>query len=633
LEHILDTAVIATFLGIFAQVVAHRYQLPAILPLLVFGMAAGPFGLGLFDPAALGDVLEVVIHLGVAIILFEGGLSLELRQLRQVSTTVRNLLTVGTLVTGAGAAWLAHSLTGVTWGVAALFGAIVTVTGPTVIGPLLRHMITPQRVRTILISEGLMIDPIGAVLAYFVLQWIDRAGLQLGILSGELLELFATGAVLGFVAGSVGIFVVRHRHMAQELVNLVILALLFASFMISEHRAPQSGIVASVVMGLTMSGADVPDLNPLKVFKGQLTTLTISVLFVLLSGQLDLGAMIRIGPSGLLVVAGLILVVRPLAVLLSVPPGQLGWREKLVLALTAPRGIVAAAVASLSAIQLRMVGAGEEGTILEGLVYLVILVTCLWATAMAPLLPRALGYLDDPSRRRAVLVGANLFAVELARLLRREGWEPVVIDAVPKKLRGLRDEKILTVVGDARDAATYEAAGVERDSYVLALTGNDELNLLIAELLREEFHVEHPVVAMQQQSAEFGSKRRAWIDVLAGENVDVVRWSRRVEDGKAEMRTLTLDHGPEALMSLRNLVREHPDNYFILCGWEEARPVFRFSLDNLERFDRITLFALGGFEGSPLEELGQDLVESEESEESEEGSEAETGETEDGEES
>ena len=236
-ETLMETVVIAVVLGILAQVMAHRLRLPAILPLLIFGMAAGPFGLGLFDPDALGHGLEVIIHLGVAVILFEGGMSLDLKQLRLVSASVRNLLSLGVVVTGAGGAWLAHALAGVSWPTAVLFGAIVTVTGPTVIAPLLRHMIVPREVRTVLVSEGLMIDPVGAVLAYFVLQWIDRAGLGLKTVALDLLELSATGAILGFVAGSVAVFAMRHRYLADELRNLVILASLFACFAVSEHQA------------------------------------------------------------------------------------------------------------------------------------------------------------------------------------------------------------------------------------------------------------------------------------------------------------------------------------------------------------------------------------------------------------
>ncbi len=184
-------------LGIAGQIIAERFQLPAIMPLLVLGILCGPFGLAFVHPEALGDSLEALIHLGVAIILFEGGLSLDPQRLSKVGSAVGNLLTIGVAVTGVASAAVAHWAVDMPWATAALFGAIVTVTGPTVIVPLLRHMIAPRKVKTILLSEGLMVDPIGAILAYLVLQWIARAGIPFRALTGEVLTLAATGIVLG----------------------------------------------------------------------------------------------------------------------------------------------------------------------------------------------------------------------------------------------------------------------------------------------------------------------------------------------------------------------------------------------------------------------------------------------------
>ncbi len=611
-DGILETIVGAIFLGILAQVLAGRYKLPAILPLLLFGMAAGPFGLKLLEPSALGHGLEVIIHLGVAVILFEGGLSLDLRQLRQVSVPVRNLLTLGTLVTGVGAASLAHLLTGVSWATAALFGAIVTVTGPTVIAPLLRHMVAPKKVRTILVTEGLIIDAIGAVLAYFVLLWIERAGLDLRSLAMELLTLGGTGAILGFAAGSLAVLVIRYRHMSDELRNLVILALLLGGFLLAERQAPQSGILASVVMGLTVSSAKTANLSPLKAFKGQLTVLLISVLFILLSGQLNLGTVRQLGLEGLAVVAGLILLVRPLSVFLSIPPRHLDLKQRVLLAFTAPRGIVAAAVASLSAIQLRAAGKSDDAAVLEGLVYLVIVVTCTWATVMASLLPRWLGYVDDPSRRRMILVGASPLAAAFARSFGTEGWTPVVIDSVPAKLAPLRDRQITAISGDAREASTYERAGVERDSHVLALTPNDELNLLIAELVREEFGVEHPAVILQRPSAEFGQLRRAWVDLLSHQQFDVHRWNRRLEDGEASIETVELAESEDQQHAFRSLLRERPEDVVLLCTWAGSRPSFEWSEEEEEDLGRVTLLCAAGAQPqldaltASSEEEGQD---------------------------
>lgn len=609
MEAILATFVTAVFLGIVAQIVAHRWKLPAILPLLIFGMAAGPSGAQIFDPSALGHGLEVIIHLGVAVILFEGGLSLNMEQLRKIGIPLRNLLTIGTLVTGVGGSVLAHYTTGISWGTAALFGAIVTVTGPTVISPLLRHMVAPKKVRTLLMSEGLMIDPIGAVLAYLVLQWIVKAGMGFRPLVQEMVEVALVGCILGFVAGMLAVAAARYRHLGEELRNLAILALLMGCFLLAEHQAPQSGILASVVMGLTVSAAKLPDLSPLKAFKGQLTVLIISVLFILLSGQLDLGSMKALGWNGALVVAGLIFVVRPLSVLVSISPKMMSWRERVMMGLTAPRGIVAAAVASLAAIQLRAEHLEGDAALLEGLVYLVIITTCAWATLMSSWLPRMLGFYGDPSRKRVVLVGANGVSSALAQLFQAQKWTVVVVDSVQRKLTALRERKILAVSGDARDAASYDDAGVERDTLVIALTPNDELNLLVAELVREEFGVEHPVVTMQQVSSEFGQVRRAWVDLLGNRDLDIQRWGRRLEDGSATILTLDAPKGEDEHQVFLSRLREEAHDLVVLFGWKGAQPDFEWSPEGLAELSRLSLLVGSDALRREIEGLAEDAVE------------------------
>jgi NhaP-type Na+/H+ or K+/H+ antiporter len=609
MEAILATFVAAVLLGILAQVVAHRWKLPAILPLLILGMAAGPSGFALFDPASLGHGLEVIIHLGVAVILFEGGLSLNLEQLRKVGGPLRNLLTLGTAITGVGGAALAHYTTGVSWPTASLFGAIVTVTGPTVISPLLRHMVAPKNVRTLLMSEGLMIDPIGAVLAYLVLQWINKSGMGFQPLVQEIVWVAGVGSVLGFVAGMLAVAAVHYRHLGEELRNLAILALLMGCFLLAERQAPQSGILASVVMGLTVSAAKIPDLSPLKAFKGQLTVLIISVLFILLSGRLDLDAMWALGRDGALVVAGLILLVRPLAVFLSVSGKKLGWRERVMLGLTAPRGIVAAAVASLAAIQLRTRGMDADAALLEGLVYLVIITTCVWATLMSSWLPRLLGFYGDPSRRRVVLVGASGVSMALAHLFQAQKWTVVVLDSVQRKLMELRERRILAVSGDARDAASYDVAGVERDTLVIALTTNDELNLLVAELVREEFGVEHPVVVMQQVSSEFGQVRRAWVDLLGNRDFDVTRWSRRLLDDQATILTVDVPQNDDEHQIFLSRLREEAQDLVVLFCWKNGQPHFEWSNDSLHELSRLSLLVGREDLRSEMENLAQSAVE------------------------
>jgi NhaP-type Na+/H+ or K+/H+ antiporter len=604
MDTILVTFVAAVALGIAGQIIADRFQLPAILPLLLLGIFCGPFGLAFVHPEALGDSLEALIHLGVAIILFEGGLSLDPHRLARVGAPVRNLLTIGVAVTGMGSAVVAHWVIGMPWTTAALFGAIVTVTGPTVIVPLLRHMIAPKEVKTVLLSEGLIVDPIGAVLAYVVLQWIARTGFPLKALTGDLLELTATGIVLGFVAGALARAILRSRLVSGELRNLTILALLMVCYLISEQQAHQSGILAAMVMGFTISAAELPDLVSVRAFKGQLTTLIISMLFILLAAQLDLGAVVALGWKGVLVVVLLIVIVRPLSAFLSIWPVHFDWRARTVIALTAPRGIVAAAVASLGARQMNAAGIAG-GPEMEGLVYLTILATGAWSTVGALALPKLLGYTDDPARRRAVLVGANALTEALARLLLEAGRTTCAIDGVRWRLDRYRKLEVGTVVGDARDAATFEESGVERDSLVVVATTNDELNLLAAELVHAEFGVEHPVVAIQRPPEDLGRRSRGWIDLLGGAGVDVPGWIRKIENGK--VKELSIDpSSPSVLGNLRATEKDHPGAVLRMLGFENGEPVFTVDDERVSLLDRLVVAV---DEGPVLEALkGHELA-------------------------
>jgi hypothetical protein len=255
-------------------------------------------------------------------------------------------------------------------------------------------------------------------------------------------------------------------------------------------------------------------------------------------------------------------------------------------------------VASLAAREMEKAGLAGAGE-LEGLVYLTILATGAWSTLGALVLPHALGFTSDPSRRRAVVVGAHALTETLARLLAAAGRTTVVIDSVPWRLDRFRSAGLPTVVGDARDAITYEEAGVERDSLVVAATTNDELNLLVAELVRSEFGVEHPVVALQQPPEDLGRRSRAWVDLLGGAGVDVPRWMRRVESDQAHL--LEIDPGQEeSLALLHSVEREHSGSVLRLVGHRGGEVVLEVSDGQIDQLDRLVVLVA---EGRPRELL------------------------------
>lgn len=589
---LVTTVVIAICLGVAAQVAAERIKLPAILPLLVFGVVAGPEMLGLFSPGSLGQGLEVVVSLGVAIILFEGGLSLDLRQLTRVGAAVRNLLTLGVLVSGIGAAVLAAGIVGLPFSSAVLFGALTTVTGPTVIAPLLRHLIAPRRVKTVLLSEGLIVDPIGAVLAYLVLQWIELAGFPMREMAVEVVRLIAIGGILGFVAGRFVAYLLRSRLLAIDLSNITVLGLLLFCYLVSEHEARHSGIIAAIVMGITLSGSRLPDINALKNFKGQISTLTISILFILLAGQLDITSVWKLGGKGLLVAAGLVFLVRPLSILLCASSRDFSMADRFLLMMIAPRGIIAAAMASLAASQLRKAGI-PGGTLVEGMVYLTILATCVWSTIMALFLPRILGYTKDPSRKRLVLVGANALTEAIALHFKPPAGSVVAIDSSAQRLERFQAHGFQTICGDARNVATYEQADVERNTMLVAATTNDELNLLIAELARRDLGVEHPAVILQRPPKGYGCHSKAWVDLLGGQGLKLEQWLRLLEEDNASLLHLGVKKGFPAA-KLTELAQEYPDQFAILAVWAASRPSFQFDRNRLDTYETISVLAAEG---------------------------------------
>jgi hypothetical protein len=207
-----------------------------------------------------------------------------------------------------------------------------------------------------------------------------------------------------------------------------------------------------------------------------------------------------------------------------------------------------------------------------------------------------------------VLVGANPLTTLLARTLMEADRKVVVVDSVARKLEPLRRLGVLTVRGDARDASTYENAGVERDTHVLAVTTNDELNLLVAELVREEFGVEHPVVAMQRPSEEFGSKRRAWVDLLGGRGLDVNRWIRWAEADRLAVISMPIET-EQAQMTVRDLIRDEEPQAMFLCGWVGGDPLFKPEADDLGRFEAVTLLAVKGEASEALAEHVEGEVE------------------------
>ena len=575
-HQLVQMTAIAISVGILAQVIAQKLRLPSIVFLLFFGVLVGPDVMGWIDTGAFGRGLQAIVTIAVALILFEGGLQLHYVDLAAVGRTVRNLVTIGAVVTVCGAAVAAHYVVDFPWPLALLFGAIVSVTGPTVINPLLERVRVQRRVDTVLRGEGILIDPIGAILAVVVLELVVTSDSSVWTGLREFVVRMGIGIAIGLGGGWVLGRVLRVRHLlADELKNLVVLAWVLALFAIAEALAAESGLAAVVIAGMTVRRESIPQQHQLRRFKGELSVLFISILFILLSAHLPLETIAAVGWRGVWAVLILMWVIRPLNVLASTLRTDLTWRERLFIMWISPRGVVAISISSFIAILLQsgspaLVRSGlvpEDGEALMALVFLTIAITVVIQGVTAAPVARLLG-VSAKSSRYVIVVGANALGRLFADQLRQHDWEPLLIDANPANVGRARREGIAAIVGNALDREVLDAARIEEASSVVAVTANQEINFLVCQLGHEEYHVPYvyPVLVDRARGPRDELVRTIGGEVAFAEQTDVAQWnhdlsrwqtsvqSAEVGESAANRTIAELDLGPDILPLL--VVRE-----------------------------------------------------------------------------
>ena len=465
-------------LGISAQWLAWRLHVPSILILLLFGFVAGPVTHVLNPQALLGNLLMPVVSLSVALVLFEGGMSLRLGELREVGGVVRNLVTIGALTTGLVTAVAAHLAVGLSWHLAALLGAILSVTGPTVIGPLLRHVRPIGSLGPILKWEGIVIDPLGALAAVLVFESfeVNKGGHSTALLLGAALKTAGVGCAVGVLFASMLVMLFRRRWVPDHLHNPLTLMAVAAAFVSSDMAQHESGLFAVTVMGLALANQRSVVVHHIVEFKETLSVLLISSLFIILAARLELPAVAAVGRRGLLVLAALIIVARPACVAVSTLGSGLSWRQRLFLAAMAPRGIVAASVASVFALRLRDAGVpGAE--LLVPLTFMVIVGTVLVYGLTAAPLGWWLG-VAWPNAQGCLIVGTHPLGRAIGQALQEEGVPVLLLDTNRGNIQQARLDGLATFLGSvvSRDIQQrVELSGIGR---LLALTPNDEVNSL-----------------------------------------------------------------------------------------------------------------------------------------------------------
>ncbi|MHC4960112.1 MAG: cation:proton antiporter [Planctomycetota bacterium] len=475
-------------LGAAAQYIASRLRIPSILLLVLAGFAFGTGGPvawaageakdGLWaslviDPDALfGTLLFPIVSLSVAILLFEGGLGLRAPELKQQGAVVFRLITVGALVTWVLTTLAARLALGMTWPIATLLGALLTVTGPTVVQPLLRNIRPAGASGPILKWEGILIDPIGAVLAVLVLEGI--LGATTGDTVGAILKTILVGGGLGAVFGVALAILLERFWLPDHLHNPVTLALVFAGFVIANTVQHEAGLLTVTLMGVYLANQKRASVRHILEFKENVRDLLISTLFILLTARLD-PTMFGVLPWGVIIfLAFLLVVVRPASVWASTVGSSTTRADRAFMAWMAPRGIVAAAVASIFAERL-----GERAAGFPEAVFAVILVTVLvYGLTGGPLARRLKLAEADP--QGFLLLGAQAWAREFALALKQQGLRVLLVDMNPANAREARMAGLEVFHGRLMTEEADEDIDLAGLGRFLALTPNDEVNALAA---------------------------------------------------------------------------------------------------------------------------------------------------------
>lgn len=524
------TFALALLAGVAAQILARHLRLPSIVLLLFSGALLGPDGLGWIRPDSFGGGLSTFVSLAVAVILFEGGLGLDLRRLRAAAAPVRRLVTSGALVTLVGAGLAAARWMGWPADRALLYGALVIVTGPTVVRPILRLVPVRNRLATVLEAEGLLIDPVGAIVAAIALEVVlERTVDSLAEGAIGLATRLSFGAGAGIAIGALLALLLRlPRVVPVGLENLAVLGGSLAGFALCESLLPESGILAVIVAAAVVGHFARERAQVVGEFQEHLTLGLIGILFVLLAADVRLETVLALGWPGVATVATLAFVVRPIGVLWSTRGSDLSLRERLFVAWLGPRGVVAAAIASVTATALASVGV-EGGAELRALVFLTIALTVVVLGGLAPFAAWALG-VRAPGREATVVLGAEELPLALGEALRETGTSVVFVDRNPASCRSAEERGFPVVFGDVLAPTTLARLRLERARAAIGLTTNAALNQLFVLEAMQEFDVPEGFVAVDPTSGSEAAllARRQSVRVLFDRPKDVERWNVRI---------------------------------------------------------------------------------------------------------
>ena len=489
-QSLVGAVVIVAAIGVAAQLLADRLQVPSVGFLLVAGVLVGPQALGLVRPEQFGAAgLEAIVGLSVGIIVFEGAFHLTTERLREASREALGLVTVGAFVSLVGTAVTVRAVFDTRWAVAVLVGSLLIATGPTVITPIMDVVPVRERVAAALETEGIINDVVAAVLAVATFEFVVADSASPLVVVEAFVVRLVVGVLVGAAVAGVTAFVLRRLPLstdnAPRNARIVVLTAALAAFAAGGSLLSEAGIAAAATAGVVLGNVDIPHRAAVAEFKGGITLLVLSFVFVVLATLLSLQDLRAIGVGGIVVVVAVVALIRPLGAFLSTVGGSLSTRERVFVGLLGPRGIIPASVATLFAIELRPT-APRAATVPVGTVFMVIFTTVIFQGGLARHLAQGL----DIVPMQTLVVGAGRVGTELADRFESRGEEVVLVDRDASAVERARADGHRAVHGDATDARTLETADADRASVVVAATADDDVNLLVAQLARTRFDVE-----------------------------------------------------------------------------------------------------------------------------------------------
>jgi len=475
------------FLGIGSQWLAWRLQLPAIVLMLVAGVLAGPV-FGVLHPANdIGPLLQPIVSVAVAIILFEGGLTLKFKELHDGAPAVRRLVYFGAPLGWVLSTLAIHYGAGLSWESSAVFGGILVVTGPTVVTPLLRQARLAPRPASILRWEAIVNDPVGAIFAVLAFEVITAL-----YGAGDLLKAFehlvigiVVATVVGYLGGRLAIVSFRRGWVPEYMKVPVLFGMVLVVYACTDTVLHESGLLAVTVMGVLIGNAYLPSLEELKRFKEHMTVILVSGVFILLAASLEFSTIAKLDWNAIVFVGLIVLLVRPVTIILSLIGTDLNWREKTIIAWIGPRGVVAVAVSGLFGARLVELGV-EDGALLAPLAFALVTATVvLHGFSIAPL-ARLLG-LTSTQPAGVVIVGASSWSTALGSKLKDEGFPVLMVDRNYLKLREGKQADLPTFHGEILSEAAEHTLDLNIYGTVFAATDNDAYNALICTDFAPEF--------------------------------------------------------------------------------------------------------------------------------------------------